>query len=52
MDTKLEEAIDKEVENIVSVYGVRDVVAKIILLKGVTIYQDIEIDEFRQKGGK
>jgi len=52
MDTKLEEAIDKEVENIVSVYGVRDVVAKIILLKGVTIYQDMKIDEFRQKGGK
>jgi len=52
MDTKLEEAISKEVENIYGVYGVRPEIAEIILLKGVTIYQDMKIDEFLQKGGK
>jgi hypothetical protein len=40
METKLEKSINKEAKNISKVYGIRYIEAQIILLKGVTLYQD------------
>lgn len=38
--TRFELAIDKEAKNVASVYGISELTAKIIMLKGATIYQD------------
>ena len=40
METRLVTAINKEALHISDVYGINLVVAQIILLKGITIYQD------------
>lgn len=45
MDTILETAINKESANISLTYGIKAQIARIILLKGITIYQDCLFSE-------
>ena len=47
METRLETKINKEAENIASMYGLTTTQAKIFLMKGITIYQDYIIEGWK-----